>query len=308
MGIKFDFTDLEVFLAVAETGSFRRAAEQLAISQSAITRRVQKLEASLATRLFDRTTRSLKLTSPARQLRGRAQAMVNEAVETLHAMGDDSVRFQYQRKAIITIATISTLTQGLLPRVIRQFNNDGHQARISILDLFAHDVVDAVSKGDADFGIGVIGMNEPGLDTKVLSEDFFELAIRRDNPLAQHLQFCWNELQDMPLIVPSKGAGNRMLIDNALASRQLSLNWSYQVQHSSTALGLVAAGVGVAVLPASAIPLAADSLVVGRPLVDPYVSRTIGTFLPGDGVMPEMATIFFNLLVDICGRNSASTR
>ena len=58
MRINFDFLDLQAFLAVAELGSFQRAAEQLAVSQSAVTRRIQKLESGLGIVLFERSTRT----------------------------------------------------------------------------------------------------------------------------------------------------------------------------------------------------------------------------------------------------------
>ena len=125
MRINFDFNDLEAFLAVAELGSFLRAAEQLEVSQSAITRRIKKLEMSLGVMLFERTTRSLKLTFAAKSFRTRAQVMIDEAVEARRAIGDDSDRFEYQRNAIITVATIPTSTRHILSRAIKSFRSEG---------------------------------------------------------------------------------------------------------------------------------------------------------------------------------------
>ena len=121
MRIKFDFGDLEAFLAVTETASFQRAAEALNLSQSAITRRIQKLEAVLDITLFERTTRSLKLTMEAKAFRPRAQSMVDDAAESLRALSDDSARFEHQRNAMITIAVIPTFTHNLLPAIIKKF-------------------------------------------------------------------------------------------------------------------------------------------------------------------------------------------
>ena len=86
MRINFDFTDLSTFLAVADLGSFQRAADSLHLSQSAVTRRIQKLEESLGVSLFERTTRSLKLTLAARLFRDRAKAILDNAEEAIIAV------------------------------------------------------------------------------------------------------------------------------------------------------------------------------------------------------------------------------
>ncbi|WP_029064993.1 LysR family transcriptional regulator, partial [Labrenzia sp. DG1229] len=82
MRINFDFNDLEAFLAVMETGSFHLAAERLNLSQSAITRRVQKLEDVLGSSLFERTTRAVRPTLAAKRLQARAEVMLEGARET----------------------------------------------------------------------------------------------------------------------------------------------------------------------------------------------------------------------------------
>ena len=96
MGINYDFGDLEAFLAVKETGSFHAAATRLNMSQSAITRRIQKLEDALDSRLYVRTTRAGKPTLAAKRLQARAEALLQDARETTEAMRDDSVAFAHQ--------------------------------------------------------------------------------------------------------------------------------------------------------------------------------------------------------------------
>ena len=203
MRIKFDFGDLEAFLAVAETASFQRAAGQLAISQSAVTRRIQKLESALGIVLFERTTRSLKPTLAAREFESRAQAMVSDASEAISALGDNSLRYEYQRSELISVATLPTLTNDLLPRALGRF--DGGRARVNILDAFAGDVSEAVLSGEADFGVGFVGIEEPGLDYEFLLDDVFVAAMHADNELANRGSLSWSELASQPLIVPQKG-------------------------------------------------------------------------------------------------------
>lgn len=296
MRINFDFGDLEAFLAVADLGSFQRAAEQLNLSQSALSRRIQKLEQALGVTLIERTTRSMKLTLAASGFRARAQVMLDEAVEALRALGDETDR-DSQRQALVTVAAIPTATHKILPSVIKDFAAAGHRARVRVLDLFANDVAEAVAQGEADFGISFIGAQEPELTFRTLMDDHFVLVMARDDPLCAEESLRWADLDEGRFIAPWKGSGNRMLIDNALARSRKTLNWTYEVRHSSTALGLVSAGVGVTALPASAIPQGTHQPVTSRPLIEPPVSRAIGTLRRTRSSLSPAAERFYDLLV-----------
>jgi len=303
MRINFDFGDLEAFLAVAETNSFQHAADRLNISQSAITRRIQKLESSLQITLFERTTRSLKLTLEAKVFLPRAQAMLDEANEAVHALSDNATRFEHQRNSIISIAVIPTATHQILPQAIQKFRAQGYRSRINILDLFANDVAEVVAQGEADFGISFMGTEEPGLEFESLHEDSFVLAMQQDHPLAQEKQINWQDISIHALVVPWKGTGNRMLIDNEMARHRQTLDWTYQVHHSSTALGLVETGVALAILPLSAVPDREGSRIVSRPLVRPEITRVIGTVRRTATKLTPPAEAFYHLLVDDCKNN-----
>lgn len=276
MRISFELVDLEAFLAIAELGSFQRAAERLNVSQPALTRRIQKLETSLGVTLFDRTTRSVKLTLAAKSLRGRAQSMLDDAMETMLALQDESARFEHQRNAMVTIAVVPSATHRILPNAIKMFREAGNTARIRIHDRLANDVAEAVANGDADFGVCSIPSMEPNLDFELLTNDRFVLAMRRDHPLADAERIRWKDIADEKVVLPMKTTGNRMLIDEALARSRQTAPWAYEVRRTTTALGLVEADIGVAVLPETAIPDGPDAVVICRPLIGPTVTRAIG--------------------------------
>ena len=303
MRINFEFSDLEAFLAVADLGSFQRAAAQLNVSQPALTRRIQRFEVSLGVRLFDRTTRSLKPTLAAKHLRGRAQAMVDDAAEAMLALKDETARFEHARNAIVTVALVPSATQRILIKALRTFRARGHGARIRILDRLANDVAEAVAQGDADFGISSIPALEPNLTFQALMDDRFVLAFRRDHPLAARTEIRWETLEDLPLIVAMKGAGNRMVLDEALAVARRTLRWSYEVRRSTTALSLAEAGLGVAVLPEAAVPDGPNTPVVSRPLTGPNVSRTIGLVRRSGQPLPKPA----EALIEILGEGVATS-
>lgn len=303
MRINFDFSDLDAFLAVFDTGSLQAASKRLSISQSTVTRRLQKLEAALGVTLFDRTTRKLNPSAQARALRPRAERILLEAGDVCHEFDDASLQFAHQRQYLVTIATVPTLAGSVLVRAIRQFEASGDSARINVLDSFGGDAIEAVENGEADFGLGFVGIHEPGLDIELLGEDPFMLAVPRTHELAGRQSIGWRDVVDAPLVVPAKGVGNRMLIDHAMAAERLELNWKYQVRRSSTALDLVAAGLGVGILPASAIADYAAGAIIGIELREPAVSRRIGIFRKRGKTLSAAAQALYRILL---GSSSAS--
>ncbi|MEL6235378.1 MAG: LysR family transcriptional regulator [Pseudomonadota bacterium] len=280
MRIGYDLSDLEAFVSVMETGSFHRAAQRLNLSQSAVTRRMQKLEAALDSVLFERTTRAVRPTLAAKRLQARAEAILEDARETARAMRDESVAFAHQRGLVITLASIPTIVDALLSPAIAAFRADGHRARLRVLDLAANDVSDAVAAGEADFGICWTPSREANAGFEPLFDDRMGLVVPRGHALAARETLRWDALAGEALVLPARGTGNRMLIDDATARRRVALSWSVEAGRSSTALALVRGGAGVAVLPRSALaPSRAPALegdLVWRGLEDPKIIRPIG--------------------------------
>ena len=273
MRIKFDFGDLEAFLAVKEAGSFHLAAQRLNLSQSAVTRRLQKLEDALGSQLFERTTRSLKPTLAAKRLQARAEAILDDALETTRAMRDESVAFAHQRGAVVTLATIPTVISKILSPAIHAFRAAGQTARLRILDGSANEVAESVAAGDADFGLCSLPTLEPTTEFTPIFDDHMVIALPQNHPLAGSSPIDLADLEGTPLILPARDTGNRLLIDEAMAKARLPLHWTYEVSRSTTALEMVMAGLGAAVLPQSAI---GGAMVATCTLTAPGITRPVG--------------------------------
>lgn len=281
MRIKYDFGDLEAFLAVKETGSFHLAAQALNLSQSAITRRIQKLEAELDSVLFERTTRAVKPTLAAKRLQPRAEAILCDAQEMTLAIIDESVSMAHQRNALVTVAIIPSIVANVMPSAISRYRAQGHAARIRFLEFAANEVAEAVGQGEADFGLCSMPALEPNTQFEQLFDDQIGLALPSKSKLAQASNnakhgIAWSVLEKEALIMPARGTGNRSFIDDAVAKQGLRLHWSFEVQRSATALDLVAGGCGVALLPRSAVESNRHKGVVYRSLEEPQISRPLG--------------------------------
>ncbi|MEM6406844.1 MAG: LysR family transcriptional regulator [Pseudomonadota bacterium] len=275
MRINYDLSDLDAFLAVKSTGSFRHAAEQLSLSQSAVTRKVQKLESVLDVVLFERTTRSIKPTLAAKRLEPRARALIEDAMQTIRAMRDDSVAFAHQRNLVITLACIPTVVGRLMPRALKHFRAAGENARIRFIDVSSNEVVDAVKEGDADFGISYL----PGLDAQLEFETLFDddliLVLPKGHALNEATDIGLEDLRNEHLIISARKTGNRMLIDDALSRLADQVHWTYETERSTTALTLTAAGAGLALLPRSLVQDTSHQ-VTWKPLSGVSISRPIG--------------------------------
>src|SRR5262245_3137597 len=247
--MKLDTLGLEAFVAIADTGRFGRAADALHITQTALTRRLQNLEELLGVTLVERTTRSVALTRLGRDFLPQARRLLSD----LSAALTEIRKTGKAERGDVTIACVPTVGVRFLPRVIQGYAAAHPQNRIHILDHASSGVADAVLRREAEFGINIGGARHPELAAASLVQDRFVLVCRDDHPLARRKGLSWKDLSGHPLILAGEASGNRPLLDTALARGTIALQAHYEVQRSSTALGLVAAGVAAAVVPGLAV-------------------------------------------------------
>jgi DNA-binding transcriptional LysR family regulator len=269
--MKIDALGIQAFIAIADHGSFSAAADAIHITQTGLTRRLQNLEAFLGVTLVERTTRSMALTPIGRDFLPRARRLLAELATAL-------VEIRETGKALrgdVSIACVPTVGVQYLPRIIQQYAALHPNNRIKILDHASFRVAEAVLRREAEFGITLLGAHDPELVSVPLLKDRFVLVCRDDHPLAKKKKLSWKELQPHPLIFSGLESGNRQLLDAALAKGGVRLNSFYEVQRSSTAVGLVAEGVGVAVVPELAMQKGAYPTLRVIPLVAPVISRSL---------------------------------
>jgi DNA-binding transcriptional LysR family regulator len=266
-----DVLGLEAFLAIAEQGRFHKAARQLHITQTALTRRLQNFEGQLGVELVERTTRSVALTHlgaaflpQARRLHAELQAALVELRESGRAQRGD-----------VTIACVPTVGVRYLPRVLERYAARHPGNRIKVLDESSSGVAGAVLRREAEFGIHIAGPEPPELASVPFLEDRFVLVCRDDHVLARRRELAWRQLEGHPLVFVGAESGNRPLLDAALAGVRPRLDAHYEVQRSSTAIGLAAAGVAAAIVPGLALQEGAHPRLRVVALVKPVVSRTL---------------------------------
>jgi DNA-binding transcriptional LysR family regulator len=300
--VKIDFDGIQAFVLVAELGGFSRAADRLHLTQTALTRRIQKLEAYLSVRLLDRTTRSVQLTAVGRDFLPQARRLVDEATSAVDRLKDMS----RLGRGNVAIASIPTMAHHTLPGVIRAYSNAHQGNRIRIIESNAAEVSRAVLYDQAEFGITIqLERHADLVEEPVLREPFMFFCLD-EHPLAAKKSVTWGDLAASDLILVSGLSGNRALLDHQLARKRLRLSGPYEVEHLSTALGLVAAGVGSAILPYSTIQEGTYPRVRRIPLVKPVISRNLVLIRRRNATLSPAAQPFYDMLARELGRTAAA--
>ncbi|MBX9594831.1 MAG: LysR family transcriptional regulator [Roseomonas sp.] len=292
MAIALD--QLRTFVAVAEAGGLTPAAETLHLSLPAISRRLTALEEELGVALLIRSTRRVALTQTGREFLPRARRLLDELEESLLGIRETAA----QRRGLVVLACIPTAAYYFLPATLAAFARRFPAVRVRAMDLSAEGVTDAVATGAAEFGVGMEGAGHPEVEFRPMRRDPFVLACRRDHRLARRRAVRWADLEGERLVGVSRRSGNRLILDRALLPRGISPNWHYEAEHLSTSLGLVEAGLGLAVVPRLALPRDPHPVLVARTLTDPTVDRATGLLLKR-GAEPGPAA---RALIDLLAR------
>jgi DNA-binding transcriptional LysR family regulator len=293
--MNFDLADLRGFLAVADLGSFSAAAQALHLSQSALSRRVDKLELALGVQLFERTTRRVELSTIGRGFLPRARNVLNEVENALIGFHD----LAYRLSGEVTIACVPSAVAYFLPDVIRQYHAKYPGIRVRVIDESSSAILTVVARGEADFGLTYIGTQDADVVFQPLLEESFVVALQVGHPLTERESLTWDDLTTVEYISLAQGSGNRFLIDQALANRDIRPRSFCEVKHVPALVSLVEAGLGVGVVPKLAMPAEGHATLVTRPLTNPAISRTLGLISRRGRTLSPVAQLLFDLLMGI---------
>ena len=263
---------MRAFVAVARTGSFTRAAEQLFITQSALSALVRNLESELELRLIDRTTRRLELTEAGRELLQSLEQLLDD----LDRMTSDLRDVKAIRRGRVRIGATPLLAASFLPVAIRAFRERYPEVTVRVMDDPTPQLLEALRAGDVDLVLATLDAQHADLATQVVLSDTLVLACHPSHRFASRPPVAWPDLASEPLIMMRKGSGLRAITDQALgAALGRHPAPAQEVNHVSTALAMVGAQMGLAVLPAYAVRFQGGAQVHAVALVEPTVERHV---------------------------------
>jgi len=290
--INYDIHDLQAFVAVAERASFRQAAADLFLSQSALSRRIDKLEEAIGVKLFERTTRRVQLTNVGQTFLVNVRTALDSLEDAVHGVADLAAH----RTGTVTFACVPSAVWHFLPDLLKRFSERYPRIRVRVHDESAQDVLNLVLAGEADFGINFTGAENPEIEFEPIYVESYVLAMRRDHPLARRKKLSWKDTVDERYISVARSSGNRSVIDAALAGIEKHPVIFCEVNHVSGVLALVEAGMGVAAVPGLSVLPGRQGDIVGIPLVDPEIQRTLGLISKRNHSMAPAARTLFEML------------
>lgn len=265
---------LRAFLAVTRTGSFTLAAESLYITQSALSGLIKELEQGLGVRLLDRSTRRIQLSEVGRGI----HPLIEKILADLDGALDELANIKALKQGVVRIAAPQLMACTLLPDVIAAFAHDYPNITIRLTDCAVESVTSRVFSGEVDLGVGPERDPNSDIDAALLFALPFHAVFHREHPLADAESVRWAELADHPLITLQGQFTERLSIDLHNVVRGLDLKPNATVTFMSTALSMVAAGLGATIC----IPYAASLVrlygLSMRPLVAPEVFRRFHIF------------------------------
>jgi DNA-binding transcriptional LysR family regulator len=266
-----NFKLLHMFIAVAENSSFRQASEQLNRSQSAVSMQIKLLEDQIGVPLFHRTTRRVELTGEGQQLLAYARRALAEWDTGLREIRE-VVDIQ---RGTLSLACVPTIAATILPQALQSFQTSYPGINIHLHELAAEDLLDCIRRRDADFGIGpeIEGLAEFQF-IPLFNDPIYALATQ-DFPFRKRTAVELAELSAYPILLNSRSAALRAMLDRALAVRDLQIKIKFEVVHTHTLTALAMAGLGVGILPKVALPQPLKKKMQALPISNPSLVRAV---------------------------------
>ncbi|MGR4867625.1 LysR family transcriptional regulator [Variovorax sp. LARHSF232] len=263
---------LRAFIAVADCASFTEAARQLHLTQAAMSVLVRELEAELGVRLLDRNTRRVELSEAGRDLYPFAQRVLRELEDAVHSVGE----LRDKKKGLLRVAAPQMMACTLMPRVIAAYRQQFPDVEVQLWDTVPELMLERVLSAQVELAVGPDGAAPSELTRQPLLRDRHHFICQTDHRLARKKQVRWRELAGLPFIAPTHDFMRRLEPELAAAGLSAPLVLPvHQVSYMTTALGLVAAGLGVTACPSYAAPLVQGHGLAMRPLVDPVFYREV---------------------------------
>jgi LysR family carnitine catabolism transcriptional activator len=273
MHINWASRDLDIFLVLAETGSFRRTAAQVHLSQSAVSGVVARLEESLGARLFDRTTRSVHLTAAGHVFVEQAQLLTAQTQEAVQRV-QHITQIQTGK---VSMAALPSLSATWVPRVMARYAAQYPDIALQLHDSLSGPALDLVRAGTVDFALTAANPDYADLDYTPLSADGFVLLIPLNHRLAKgRSPLTWLQAAELTHISMPLPTSVRQYANAALIEHRIAFKPRYEVEHIATIHAMVKAGLGVAALPELAAAFVQQEGVVIRRLTAPDIQRPIG--------------------------------
>ncbi|VVE40674.1 LysR family transcriptional regulator [Pandoraea terrigena] len=286
--------DIRAFIAVAQTGSFTRAAARLHLSQPALTVQIRRLEETVGVRLFDRNSRNVALTATGRELLPLLQKSLHDMEHVLidaRALGDGS-------SGTVRIACLPTFAASVLPELIQQVKVTVPCAGFHVRDAVAGVVETLVRNEEVDIGLTGGELSDAEVDVLYAGADHLVAVLPAGHALARRKRVSLTDLASVPLVLTAQGTSVRAVVDSAFSSGGCTPEIACEPTYMMTAVAMVRAGLGVTILPASAREVRAEPELRVRPIDHDAFVRPIALIKKRGRTLPPVTQTFVAMLLE----------
>lgn len=270
---RLDLTSLRLALACARTGSLTAAALELHLAPAAASRRLKELEAALGSPLFERHARGLRVSSAGEVMVRHGLALLQH----LERLGHEVTDLREGHTRHVRLCTSTAALNQFLPPLLVQFAARHPDIRVDLEEQVTTAVVASLREGRCDLGIFVEGQAVDDLSPQVFAHDELVLVMPQGHALARYRKpVAFDAVLDQDLIGMNSGAALLQSLQSAAERRGLPLRLRMQVRSFDAVCHLVAAGLGISVLPRAAVePLAQAMGLRCRSLSDDWARRRL---------------------------------
>jgi len=264
---------LQYLIALADVRHFSRAAERCHVSQPTLSTQIRKLEDELEVQLVERHPRQVMLTPVGEEVVARARTLIGE-MEAIRAIAR---RSRDPHSGTVRIGIFPTLAPYFLPHVVPKIRQTFPRLTLRLYEEKTEDVIQMLGEGRLDAGLLALPLSEDWLESRILFEEPFVLAVPESHPLASKRAVGMDDLSNQELLLLEDG---HCLRDQALEVCQLAgahEKLDFHATSMETLRHMVAANAGITLMPTLSIkpPLAATDNLVTRPFHQPGPKRTI---------------------------------
>lgn len=290
-----ELRQLYYFVKVAKKEHVTQAAEELHVAQSAVSRQIHQLEEELGVKLFVQKGRNLQLTPVGQLFLRRADEILHDldrAVQEVHEFLDPE-------KGEIRLGFPHSLGISLVPQVVAAFRSLNPDVRFRFKQGMYPSLIRDLVKGEIDLAfISPVPNDVEQVTGKTLITEELFAIFPSTHPLANRQQVRLEELKNEHFIMFSEGYSLRPLVLNACEAAGFMPNVAFEGEETETIRGLVAAGMGISLLPKLAVEYIAPLPISIVKVVDPVVTRNIGLIHRTNEKLPLVAKVFYNFLMN----------
>jgi LysR family transcriptional regulator, hydrogen peroxide-inducible genes activator len=264
-----EFHQLRYVCAIADTGNFSRAAERCQVAQPSLSQQVLKLEEDLGAKLFDRMGRSVRVTEAGRAFIPYARAILEQmdvARSSVAAKNSDL-------RGSVSVGVIPTVAPYLMPAYTTAFAHKYPDARLRIIEETTSVLIEGLRDLSIDVAILALPLRHKDLEFFPLRTEPLYAVLKKDDPRAHAKSLAIRDLRGESFVMLRDGHCFRDLSVRACTHARITPNIAFESGQFSSLLGMVAAGVGVSLIPEMAIDRNAGCRYVR--LSDAQATRTI---------------------------------